>query len=440
MRVPLLKHQFQFLQAKTKFLAFVGGIGSGKSTGGAHYIIGRMLKYPKAMHFIGANSYSQLRDATLSATFGVLDQMNIPFEYNQNHGLLEIEGGKALCKTMENFNLLRGIEIGSFWLDEARDLRREAFEMMMGRLRDKHVDRLEGRITTTSNGFDWIYDYFDPSGPFYNPEFGIIKATSYENKFLPNGYIHSLKSQYSADLFKQEILAEFINVQQGRVYSAFSQDNLKEFSPFSMDNGTWVPHLPVVAGLDFNVSPMSWTLGQCKYDEFYWFDEINIKSTNTFEASKVLALKVLDMKANGFRAEPNVIICGDASGESRNTKSAGQTDYDILCQELDSHGITWQNLTPKANPPVKDRVNNVNAKLKASNGSIKMWAHPTKCSNLKRDWERVSWKTGAVGAIIDKTSDPDLTHSSDSIGYPVCVLSPLQLSGSVGGLKVLRRW
>ncbi|MNY30892.1 hypothetical protein D3C86_1650270 [compost metagenome] len=107
-------------------------------------------------------------------------------------------------------------------------------------------------------------------------------------------------------------------------------------------------------------------------------------------------------------------VYGDAAGNSRTTKTTA-TDYDIIKRELRGafpRGFALR--VPDANPPVKDRVNSVNAKLKNGLGVASWWIAP-RCKGLIKDLSRVRWRDGTTE--LDKKSDPTLTHLSDGIGY-----------------------
>lgn len=423
------------MQAEEKFVALIGGIGSGKSFCGANWIIKRVIQNPEALHFIGANTYAQLRDSTLAAIFRELFNLGIEYTFNQNAGMLEFAGGRVLCKSMENFDALRGIEVASFWLDEVRDLRREAFDMMMGRLRDRRADKLQGIVTSSPSGFNWIYDYFHANGERNTSEFRLINAKSYDNHHLPEGYIDSIKSQYSAEFFKQEILGEFVNIFQGQAYINFGPHNLRTENPFWADDIVH-PMLPIIVACDFNLSPMSWALGQKRVDDFYFFDEVRLVNSHTQEASKVLCEKLIELHPKLMKV--GVILVGDATAKAGQRAAAGQSDYDIICQTLDRHKIPWVNSTPDSNPSVKDRINTVNQKLKDGNGEPHLFIHPTRCPFLRKDFERVVWKPGAA-LVLDQTTDPELTHMSDGVGYAASALSPIRYNTSPGVLHVIRR-
>jgi hypothetical protein len=73
-------------------------------------------------------------------------------------------------------------------------------------------------------------------------------------------------------------------------------------------------------------------------------------------------------------------------------------------------------LIPKANPPVRRRVELVNGKLCNAAGDVGLLVDP-KCRKLIQDFESVSWVEGTHE--IDKQRDSRLTHLSDALGYLV---------------------
>ena len=77
---------------------------------------------------------------------------------------------------------------------------------------------------------------------------------------------------------------------------------------------------------------------------------------------------------------------------------------------------------PNSNPPVRARINSVNARLKATDGTIRVRIDP-KCRHLVRDLEGVQYKKGT--GDIDKAGAPDLSHISDAFGYYVHRLHPM---------------
>ncbi len=352
---------------------------------------------------------------------------------NESERRIELIGNRNIFfKSGQNFEDLRTESLDGVVIDEARQQDKRLWAMVVFPMLAKSNGWAD--IMTTPNGYDWIYDL--KKDKENDPSWGVTHAPSWEAWWWTPEQIAEAKKNMSELEFRQEIGAEFVNLRAGRVYYAFTDANKTEKCPWYADK-PWSPYHPVLLGLDFNVNPMHWTLGQGVNHYYWWFDEIHLKDSNTPEAAKALATKLLIMREQGHRpADYDVIICGDASGNARSTKG-NESDYEIIKQTLKAHGIKFRNITPEANPSIKDRVNAVNAKLKSAGGEISMWVHPYGCRMLIHDLERVSWKPGA-DFVLDSGTQKDLTHASDSIGYPIAELSPVKIV-SGARMKVITR-
>lgn len=389
MQVELLDHQYQTLTAKDKYLALVSGIGGGKTWTGVHWCIKQASEYPNALGFIGAMTHSQLRNSTLSAVFNELQRLEIAFSYNQSSGILEFLNKKFLCKSLENYDAIRGVEIGDMWLDEAAYLKREAWEVMIGRLRDKRGS-LRSLLTTTPNGYNWVFHYFHPDGDKVTNEHRLIKAVSSDNTFLPNGYLDSLVGQYgkNSKLAQQELSGEFINISTGQIYYSFDREyNLGEIKRD--------PNYPIWIGMDFNPHKMAAVLGQVIGDKLFIFEEIF--DTDHGSNTEKICKKIIAKYGTGHYVVP------DSTGKKA-TSNSNKSDHAIL----KNYGF---NLRVAHNPFRVDRYEAVNLNLEKQRIII-----DNSCKALIRDLEQVSYKEGT-----DKPDDSDkmLTHISDAFGYLV---------------------
>ena len=329
----------------------------------------------------------------------------------------ELIGKKNIFfKSGENYEDLRSESLDGVIIDELRQQHPSLWKMIIRPMLAKSGGWAD--LLTTPNGFDHCYDvYMDVLN---DPAWTVIHAPSTEAWWWTPEEVESAKATMGEAEFAQEIMAEFRDLTAGRAYINFSsKENIRSTNPF-FKNQIVHPGLPTIVAMDFNITPMAWTLGQKKVDDFYFFDELWLKQSHTQEAAEVLAQKVLKLP----NLKHGVILCGDATSKSSQRAAAGQSDYDIVCQVLDKHNIKWVNMAPESNPHVKDRVNAVNAKLKDGNGERHLWFHPD-CKQAIRDMQRVVWKEGSGGAILDQTTDKERTHSSDGIGYVISELSPL---------------
>jgi hypothetical protein len=147
-------------------------------------------------------------------------------------------------------------------------------------------------------------------------------------------------------------------------------------------------------------------------------DEIVLNDSNTEAAAEEFITRI--SKLGQFPQPIPVTIYGDASGNSRTTKTA-RTDYQVI-QEIFRSDSQYrialrQN---RANPGVRDRVNTMNNLLKSTSGSCNLLIHP-KCKELIKDLRQVRWHRDASGnptGVLDK-SDSQRTHTSDALSYLV---------------------
>jgi hypothetical protein len=346
-----------------------------------------------------------------------------------------INQSAIVFKSGEVFQNLRGETLHGVVIDEMREQHPSLWSQVIRPM----LTTTNGwaAFVSTPNGFDSFYDLAQKALTDTTGEWSFSRAPSSANPLISQDEIASLRGQMTEEEFKQEILAEFVNITQGSAYKNFGSWNQLEASPFAIspESNIWSPWLPIVLGPDFNLDPMAWAMGQHRNHQFYWFDEIFLRRSHTPEAAKEFVARYLELRKLGHKSEPNVIIAGDATAKAGQRAAAAQSDYDILTAALREAKITFSQRTPDTNPTVKDRVNTVNAHLKAADGSVSCWLHPS-CKQLRKDFERVAWKSGA-NAILDQTTDTERTHISDGAGYAICALSPLKSGTGAGSLHVL---
>lgn len=334
-------------------------------------------------------------------------------------------GAKVYYKSGETFDNLRTETLDGSIIDEVRQQDPKLWPMIIRPM----LARRQGwcDFLSTPNGFDHFYDLYQ-FGLSHPEEWACFHAPSSEAPWWTKEEIESAQSTMSEAEFAQEILAEFRDLTRGKAYLSHGSHNWMTECPWA-PGSLYSPHLPIVVGMDFNVGLICWVLGQNRGNQWYFFDEIALRQSHTQQAVELLIQKVRHHK-------PGIILIGDATGKANKTSAVGQTDYSIIRTALTAAGIRFEDRTPDSNPLVKDRVNLMNAKLKSASGIVNFWYHRENCHYLGRDLDRVVWKEKAQGAILDQTTDRDLTHASDAVGYPVALMSNDFDSGA-GVIRVL---
>ena len=396
-----LPSQKNFHGSKARFKGFSGPIGSGKSQALCQEAI--KLSYINAgrMGLIGAPTYPMLRDATLITLFDILHGNSIPYEYSKADNVLTMTDSQSriLCRSVDEFDRLRGTNLAWFALDELTYTPEAAWLVLEGRLRDPRAVRLCGFAAWTPKGFDWVYRKFIAEP---RPEYDVILASPFENRYLltqiPDFY-ELLQSSYDPAYFEQEVMGKYLNVQSGLVYHTFNrQDHVKKLEVS--------PDLPLLWALDFNVDPMCSIVAQITRGTVHVLDEIVLRHATTAEACQEFLTRYPSHAAG-------VVVYGDASGNAQHT--TGGSDYQIVREyfKLNFEGLLQYRI-PKANPNVRDRMALTNAKLRNANGEIKFFIDG-KCKELIKDFEQVCYKAGTN--VPDKEKDRQRTHASDAVGY-----------------------
>lgn len=375
--------QMNFMSASDKYTLFCGGLGSGKTYGGAAWAMMMALQYHATKGLITANSYSQLKKATLSKFFEVLNDNDIEYNYKSQDGVIEIGDTTVYAISMEKYDLLRGIEVGWAWSDECAFYKEEAFNVLIGRIRDKKGP-CQWKGTTTPNGFNWLYNKFVETPV---PKSAVVYSKTLDNVAnLTESYVNTLKANYDQRLAQQELDGQFVNLNSGKVYYSF--DRNKHLA--ANDD----KHHTIYCGMDFNVHPLCGVFGYFYNGKIHISGELYQEDSNTFKAAKEICRRYPQRAVN---------IIADESGSKRKT-SSDTTDHEILRRA---------NLIVEKfrNPPIKDRYNNINRLL--DNGLL--FIDP-KCKKLIEDLEKLTYDN----------KDPMLSHITDALGYLCWKINPLK--------------
>lgn len=424
------RKQLEFHQDQARYRVASLGRQSGKSTMCLNELVKRAWEKPGTKYWFISPTYGQAKVQYRRLVGMLWACPDVMSKKNQTELRVKfINDSEISFKSGENYQNLRGESLHGAVIDEVRDQHPDLWVQVIRPM----LTTTKGwcAFVSTPNGFDSFYDLAMKATD--DPEWSLIQSPSTCNPLFTDEELNNARKEMGEAEFAQEIMAEFRDLHNGSAYVSFSEANIREFSPFLGDQHVYTKHLPILVGLDFNISPCAWVLGQERNGDFYFFDEIFMSKTHTQEMAMELISRVRTLQP---RTNPQVIICGDATGRALKTATAGKSDYSILFEMLDQAGITYDNRTPDSNPLVKDRVNIVNSKLKSASGSHHLFVHPN-CKHLRKDLQRVAWKRGAT-AILDQTTDPSLTHMSDAMGYAVCSMSRLW-EAPAGGLRVIRR-
>ncbi len=398
-----LPSQLAFHRSESAFKGFSGPVGSGKSAALCHEAIRQATANPGCTGLLAAPTYGMLHDTTQAMLLAMMDQEDVRYRHHRSdqHLYLEKFRSKILMRSLDRPDRLRGTNLAWFGLDELSYVKEESWLRMTARLRDPHAKKLCGFAVWTPKGHDWVHGRFiaEPANEHF-----CVRAAPFENRFVLAGapdYYERLKSIYDRRFYEQEVLGEYLNVREGRVYHEFSRSE-------HLNTAKYDPARVLLWSLDFNVNPMSSVVVQKDGNSLQVIDEISLSLATTDQAGEEFASRY-------GRHHGGIEIFGDASGNYRKTTSC--SDYDLLNQTLLKGGVKhFQKRVPSSNPPVSRRVAKVNALLRNAEGEIRLHIDQ-RCKELIKDMEEVTYKDGT--AMIDKDTDSKRTHMADALGYVI---------------------
>ena len=394
----LLPHQEKFCEdTKHRKLALVCGFGAGKT----YALVSKsfMLAAMNVGHIsaVFEPTSPMLRDILMRTMNDLLEEWQIPYTFRASplpEYVLSFQEGThtILLRTILTYQRLRGQNLCAVGFDEAdtvpkRDAE-QAMNMALARLRSGNIQQFYA--TTTPEGHSWAFETFEKNA---KEDTRLIKAKTSDNPYLPEGFIDSLLENYPPQLIQAYLNGNFTNLTTGAVYSRFDRNkHLINSIPFDIKMET------LLIGIDFNVMNCNAVVAVKDRDKLIVIDEITKQNDTDALAQEIK------------RRYPNnkILVYPDASGAARSTINASKTDIAIL------QSYNFTSMALRSNPPIKDRVQTLQALLENSKGWVRLAIHAS-CRRLIECLELQSYD--------EKSGDPDkqngYDHLNDALGYLV---------------------
>ena len=220
--VPVWGTQGDFVADDHRYVLFLGGIGSGKTTGGA--IRSLRFLHPGSLGLVIAPTFRMLRDSTWRTSLEIWRGLGIAEQVFRGDELSVrfANGAEALFRSAEDPERLRGPNASWCWIDEGALCHPDTWPIAIGRLRQ------QGRagsawVTTTPKphnvargGVNWTRRVFVSEA---TDETACYTAATASNPFLPHAYVVSLRSQYTHRQARQELDAEYLLDTPGALFT-----------------------------------------------------------------------------------------------------------------------------------------------------------------------------------------------------------------------------
>lgn len=308
----------------------------------------------------------------------------------------------------ENAEAMRGIALDFVVMDECKDIADHVFpEIVEPTLADsRRGDVLF--IGTPSDGGTWFEDMFADGE---SGEYDYIKSyrfSTIEGGNVPLEKVKRAARRLGKEQWEREYNASIMQVADA-VYSNF--DRYKNVSDVAQDNGT-----ELLVGLDFNVNPMCAVIGvDAGAGTLHVFDEVEIYGSTTAAVVEEIERRYPNRK---------LIFYPDPSGRQRRT-ATDATDFYVL--QHDSKGRTRNHvriIAPLKAPPIRDRINSVQALLANAVGERKLFVHP-KCRSLITCLAKQRYDPHSSGLHKKPDKKGGYDHMNDALGYLVSQEYPI---------------
>lgn len=404
-----------------KFIRYLGGLGSGKSVVGCVAILSWAVLYD-GDYVICREFGTDLRDTTYK-TFMDLCPPELIAEHRIADKIVRIKNSKGtvsniMFRGLDEPEKLKSLNLNGAYIDEANQTTEEAFTILQGRLRGKHVRKMI--LTTNSGGRNWTWRLFVDKSQFKSDwvknQFYNITAPSHENIHLPDGYIQSMELSWSKERIQRELYGDEDSF-EGAVYPEFKRD-IHVVKPFRIPDN-WERHIRVDHGYRnpasvgfYAVSPEGEVY---KYREFYereWLinEIINGKKIHAESRPGIATL------AKGERFVSAKI---DPSTKNRNGRD-GTSDYD-------EYHRNWPNYWPAlgfARNDVKVGIDRVKSYLKVNARTNKplLYIFET-CSNTIDEFQAYKYpelRAQQEGRVAEKEKPMKVNdHAMDETRYMI---------------------
>lgn len=398
--LKLHRYQKIVVNDKHRFRVVVAGRRWGKTQVAKISIIRAAASKCNQLVWYVAPTYLQARDIMWDDLKMSIPRAWIATINEQRMTIRLINGSRIALKGADKPDSLRGVGLHFLVIDEAQDVKKEAWEMIL----QPTLATTNGRalFIGTPKAFNWLYDIYmlgqrgdiikDERGRMVPNEWMSWQFPTITSPFIPRREIEARRRDMDPRSFKQEFEASF-QTMSGRVYYPFDRDEHVGDYPFD-------PRAPIYIGMDFNIDPMSAVIIQEKENGEIWVvDEKVLYGSNAQEMADELARCY-------YRYFNQISIYPDPAGNNRN-HDRGESSIEIL-REAGFKNIYFK----RKHPLVQDRVNAVNRLLMTAEGDIRLRVD-RKCRKLIDSLEQTIYKEGS--REVDKSLGVE--HVTDALGY-----------------------
>ena len=394
--MPLSSAQTEITSATERFRVAVCGRRFGKTHVSLREL-SRFARLPNRKVWYIAPTRAQAKTIAWSKLKRKLQRLNWVRNINESELTIFLKNGSEISlKSAEVGDRLRGSGIDFVVLDEFADMDPSVwYEIIRPALSDTQGHALF--IGTPKGSANWAKDIYD--GYLTKKGWRSFSFTTLDGGNVPVDEVEQARIDLAPKVFRQEYMATWESF-SGVIFNEFGDHNIAAAQPVD-------EHEPLIAGIDFNVTPICCVIMRRLKDGLHAIDEIVIENSNTTELVNEIRSRYPE---NPITAFP------DPAGVQRRTSANGLTDIKIL----ENAGFTVR--YHRSHPLVKDRINAGNSLFfKREDGSTRFKVDP-RCRDTIKSFKNWAYKEGTMQP--DKDSGFD--HICDSATYAIEFLFPIR--------------
>ena len=275
--------QKKFIEAPQRYAAFIGGMGSGKTSALCRRAIAIATKYPGSEGILARYTWGEVREVLVKQFFEICPPQLIKV-WKPSYGYLELWAGPDLSGVsviyfinLENPTRFRGRNLSFFGISQADDpyITETHWVELCARLRRRtspygEIPKQYGFIEGNYNGHSWIWKYFTKEGQiasglvnpdgsskwpdctrdpevcknhFHPEDYFLVEASTAENAHnLPPEYLQSLEAM--PEEWKKRYYYGSWEEMGGLVYPEFSEARHVTDRVWDPVNRRWISYIP----------------------------------------------------------------------------------------------------------------------------------------------------------------------------------------------------
>lgn len=240
--------QVRAFDSEAQYVAMIAGTGGGKTWFGPIWLAREIAKDPKGDYLAVSPTYPMLKDILLPRALEILNDWHGGTYKSMEKVYYLKGGGRVLFRSADRPLSMEGVHVNAVWLDEAGQMRSEAWHVAQRRV-GFHKGRI--LITTTPYFLNWlktdIYDRWKEG----DPAIDVIQFGTAENPYYPREQIEVARRTMPDWMFRMFYLGEFVKP-EGLVYQDF-EAGVHVVKPFEIPSD-WKR----IIGMDFGYNnPMA---------------------------------------------------------------------------------------------------------------------------------------------------------------------------------------